>query len=645
MSHVEAVKQRNAAVGKTAGAPGPQSMLSTAELSRRPSRPPDYAAENRALIALALEMTTSPESILQKLADTALMLCRAHSAGLSILEEVDQKKNFHWRAIAGQWAPHVNGGTPRDFGPCGTVLDRNIALVCSHPERDFPYFGEVKPLLEEALLIPFYINGETIGTIWIVSHDEHRFDAEDLRVMTNLGAVTAAAYQTWLSVNATQRIAAIVDSSDDAIISTDLNGVITTWNKGAERIFGYVAEEIIGKPITILIPLDYQHEEKAIIERIRRGQRIEHYETIRQRKHGSLIEISLTVSPVKNAQGKIIGASKIARDITERKQSLAILCALPEVVYTTDAAGRLTFYNDAAAELWGYRPKLNDARWCGSWRLLRADGSPLPHDECPMALAIKENRPIRGVEAIAERPDGTRVPFLPYPTPLHDASGKVIGAVNMLVDISELKRSEGQIATLAREAEHRAKNVLATVQATVHLTQSDTPDGLKHAIEGRIQALANVHALFVQSRWTGAELHNLVTQELSPYCQDGETRARIDGPSLLLEPNTAQTIAVTLHELATNAAKYGALSVPQGHVQVEWSRAMDGRLILRWSETGGPAVEPPTRKGFGTRVMESVIRGQLKGEVNVDWRSEGVAYEITIQVLETAPRPIRLLIA
>ena len=88
---------------------------------------------------------------MQKLADTALVLCRAHSAGLSILEEGDQKKRFHWRAIAGQWSPHLNGGTPRDFGPCGTVLDRNDALLCSHPERDFPYFGEVRPLLEEGL--------------------------------------------------------------------------------------------------------------------------------------------------------------------------------------------------------------------------------------------------------------------------------------------------------------------------------------------------------------------------------------------------------------------------------------------------------------------------------------------------------------
>jgi PAS domain S-box-containing protein len=280
---------------------------------------------------------------------------------------------------------------------------------------------------------------------------------------------------------------------------------------GAERVFGYSAEEIIGKPVVILIPPERQDEEPAILERIRRGERVEPYETVRMRKHGSRVDISVTVSPIKNAAGKIIGASKIARDITEQK------------------------------------------------------------------------------------------------------------------------RYEAQIATLAREAEHRAKNVLATVQATVHLTESDTPDGLKQAIQGRIQALANVHRLFVETRWTGAELHSLVTDELSPYYQHCETRLQIDGPRLLLEPNTAQTIAVTLHELATNAAKYGALSVATGHVQVEWSCAADGRLVLRWTEAGGPLVKPPTRRGFGTRVMEGMIRGQLKGEMRFDWRAEGLVCEIALR--------------
>jgi PAS domain S-box-containing protein len=501
------VQRHSATPDMTDDAPSLQSVLSLAELSRRPSRLPDHAAENRALIALAQEMAAAPEDILQKLADTALTLCRAHSAGLSLLEEGDQKSRFHWRAIAGQWSPHRNGGTPREFGPCGTVLDRNAAMLFSHPERDFPYFGDVEPLLEEGLLIPFYVKGEAVGTIWVVAHDEsRRFDTEDLRVMTNLGTFAAGAYQTYLSLNATQRIACIVDSSDDAIVSKDLDGTIRSWNKGAERLFGYAAKEVIGKPITILIPPDRHHEEATIINRVQRGQRIEHYETVRRRKDGSSVEISLSVSPVRDAQGNIIGASKIAHDITGRKQS------------------------------------------------------------------------------------------------------------------------EAQIAILAREAEHRAKNVLATV----HLTQSDTAEGLKRAIEGRIQALANVHTLFVQSRWTGAELNALVGQELAPYCQDGETRVRIDGPNLLLEPNTAQMLAVTVHELATNAAKYGALSVPEGYVDIAWTRAKDGRLVLRWNEIGGPFVEPPTHRGFGTRVMEAMIRGQLNGEMRFDWRAEGLVCEIVL---------------
>jgi PAS domain S-box-containing protein len=504
-------EQCNASPDRELGTPHLRSMLSTAELVRRPSRPPDYAAENRALIALAQVMATSPDAVLQKLADTALTLCRAHSAGLSLLEEGDQKNNFHWRAIAGQWARHINGGTPRNFGPCGTVLDQDVAMVCSHPELDFPYWAPIKPVLEEGLLIPFHIKGEALGTIWVVAHDtSRRFDAEDLRVMTNLGTFAASAYQTLLSLNATQRIASIVESSDDAIVSKDLNGVIINWNQGAERIFGYTAEEVVGKPITILIPPDRHDEEPSILERIRRGERVEHFETVRMRKHGSRVDISLTISPVKNAEGKIIGASKIARDITERK------------------------------------------------------------------------------------------------------------------------RSEAQIAILAREAEHRAKNVLATVQATVHLTQSDTPEGLKQAIEGRIQALANVHRLFVESRWEGADLHGLAQEELAAYSPGRETRVQIDGPSVLLEPNAAQAIAVILHELATNAAKYGALSVPNGQVRTEWSHEQNGQLVLRWTEKGGPPVEPPTRRGFGARVMENMVRGQFKGELKFDWHPEGLACEIVL---------------
>jgi two-component sensor histidine kinase len=168
------------------------------------------------------------------------------------------------------------------------------------------------------------------------------------------------------------------------------------------------------------------------------------------------------------------------------------------------------------------------------------------------------------------------------------------------------------------------------VLATVRLSHSDTVDDLKQLIEGRIDALAKVHALFVQSRWAGAELHSLVTQELLPYRDETETRVRIDGPAVMLEPYSAQAIAITLHELATNAAKYGSLSAADGHVEVTWSRMAGGRLSLRWIELGGPTVTPPTHRGFGTRVMENIIAGQLKGEVRFDWRDQGLCCEIVL---------------
>lgn len=169
-------------------------VISTAELTRRPTRPADYPAENNALIALAREMGISPDRILQKLVETALSLCHAGSAGISLLDP--DGLHFHWPAVTGVWASQVGGGTPREYGPCGTVLDRNAPQLMSHPQRHFTYLAAVEPSIEEALLIPFHIEGKAVGTIWVITHDTTcRFEAEDLRVMTNLGTFAAAAYQ------------------------------------------------------------------------------------------------------------------------------------------------------------------------------------------------------------------------------------------------------------------------------------------------------------------------------------------------------------------------------------------------------------------------------------------------------------------
>jgi two-component sensor histidine kinase len=183
--------------------------------------------------------------------------------------------------------------------------------------------------------------------------------------------------------------------------------------------------------------------------------------------------------------------------------------------------------------------------------------------------------------------------------------------------------------------------VLGRLLATVHvrLSHSNTSDGLKELIEGRINALARVHTLFVQSRWTGAEFHSLVTQELLPYREDRETRVRINVPAVMLEPNTAQMIAISLHELATNAAKYGSLSAASGHLEIAWSCTADGRVNLRWIESGGPAVTPPTHCGFGTRILGKIIGDQLGGQVRFDWRDQGLICEIALP-LQRPQRPV-----
>jgi PAS domain S-box-containing protein len=307
-----------------------------------------------------------------------------------------------------------------------------------------------------------------------------------------------------------QRLAAIVESSDDAIVSKDLNGIVVTWNKGAERIFGYAAEEIIGKPISILIPADRENEEILILDRIRRGERTDHYDTIRTHKDGSLIDISLTVSPIKDEQGRIIGASKIARDVTDRK------------------------------------------------------------------------------------------------------------------------RQETFIRLLSREVDHRAKNLLAVVQAIVGLTDGDTPAAVKASISGRVQALANAHNLLALSHWEGASLEKIVKHELAPYFTEGNSCSLISGPSQTVGPKTAQAIAVVIHELTTNAAKYGALSVNAGRVRIEWSLKPNQNLTLRWTEMDGPEMSPPSREGFGTRAIKMMVKNQLDGNVNFDWRNTRLVCDIDI---------------
>src|SRR5712672_2580790 len=177
-----------------------EAILCTEELRSRPSRPPDYEKENRALAALARALAYSPRTILQTLTETILEITQSDSSGVSLL--IPDGKKFYWPAIAGRWTPHIGGGSPRDWGPCGVVLDRNMPLLMCHPEWRFTYFLPISPPAVETLVVPFYLGGKAVGTIWAVMHDDRRtFDAEDERLMTRLSTFASTAYQTLATID------------------------------------------------------------------------------------------------------------------------------------------------------------------------------------------------------------------------------------------------------------------------------------------------------------------------------------------------------------------------------------------------------------------------------------------------------------
>ncbi|HVZ05992.1 PAS domain S-box protein [Hyphomicrobium sp.] len=308
------------------------------------------------------------------------------------------------------------------------------------------------------------------------------------------------------------RLAAIVASSDDAIVSKTLQGFVTTWNAGAERIFGYTADEMIGQHITRIIPIELRSEEDAILARLRQGEHVDHFETVRVAKDGRRIDVSLTVSPIRDRTGRVVGASKVGRDITERKQFERLQQLL-------------------------------------------------------------------------------------------------IGELN-----------------------HRVKNTLATVQSianqTVHRAKS--PSDFAASFSGRLQALARTHTLLTQSTWQAADLADVLRDQL-PLSEAADDRISYSGPTVKLNAQAALHLGLVLHELATNALKYGALSDPRGKLAIHWIvRTDNGRhLLLEWRERGGPTVSVPQSRGFGATLIEKSLEAH-GGVTSIRYEAEGLTCEINL---------------
>ena len=395
-----------------------------------------------------------------------------------------------------------------------------------------PHFGMPKGHLPVAsyLAVPVISKSGRVHGGLLFGHDEPGIFTREIEdIVAGIAAHTAIAIdnaqllrkaqvenlQRGRAEDDVRRLASIIESSDDAIISKDLDGTITSWNSGAERLFGYSAAEAIGRPVTMLMPPDRIDEEPGIIARIRRGERIEHYDTVRKRKDGSPIDISLSVSPVKDAAGRIVGASKIARDITDRK------------------------------------------------------------------------------------------------------------------------RAEQQQQLLVGEIKHRIKNTLATVQAIARQTMKGAPEEEREAFIARLMALADAHDLLTLERWNRAALRDVVDRALRPFQERHSARILVQGPDdVWLDAQKASLLTMALHELATNAVKYGSLSNSYGIVRLQWGTPAGEdvqRVRISWREIGGPLVMMPERKGFGSFLIERALQGG-GGKTRLDFNPNGLTCVLEVPV-------------
>lgn len=561
-----------------------------------------------------------------------------------------------------------------------------------------------------------------------------------------------------------ERLAATYQAATIGIAEADTAGRLLRVNDAFCAMLGRSREQLLTMTF-----LDYTHEDDREQDARLYAQQvsgdIDNY-TVRKRAvkaDGTTVYLDVYSSSVRNCTGRFRYGVRVLLDVTEAKRMddrrreseqrmRDLLEALPAAVYTTDAEGRITFFNKAAVDMAGRIPQVGD-KWCVSWRLYKPDGTYLPHDQCPMAVALREDRPVRGEEAVAERPDGTRVPFIPYPTPLHDERGKLIGAVNMLMDISDRKKAEAYEERLAsivkfsddaiisidtqgiiqtwnkgaerlfgyeaeevigkpvsalyppgrqdeelgildrikrgehfesyetvrlrkdgslidisltvsplkdprgrvvgaskiardvterrrneerrklmiNELNHRVKNTLATVQSLAAQTfRGENESPARKRFESRLVALARAHDLLTRENWEGVDLQELLQEVINSICVEPQ-RVHASGPPLVLRPKLALALSMAFHELCTNAAKYGALTTEKGRIKIHWLvgvRDRERQLHMRWQEIAGPTVAPPTRKGFGTRLLERALALELGGKGNLSFSPGGVIFTI-----------------
>jgi PAS domain S-box-containing protein len=363
------------------------SILCTDELRRRPWRPPDYEKENRALVALASALADPQSNILQTLAETILEVTQCDSSGLSLLTKDDGGKRFYWPAIAGIWSPHIGGGTPRDFGPCGDVLDCNRTLLFKHFERRYPYLLPVIPVAEECLLVPFYVGGRAVGTIWAIMHsDRRKFDAEDERLMNTLGQFASLAYQTVESIEDLKsqiaarekaeaavramasgleaKVRCLIDANIMGIFIWHLDGRIVDANEAFLRIVGYGRDDLSSGRLRWreLTPAEWRTADDRRVAELEASGTAQPHEKEYFRKDGSRVPVLVGAATFEGTSDE--GAAFVF-DLTDRKKADEAVRAseirwrtmfekFPVGIVLRDAEHRYMSANPAFQQMVGY---------------------------------------------------------------------------------------------------------------------------------------------------------------------------------------------------------------------------------------------------------------------------------------------------
>jgi len=557
-------------------------VIITAELARRPNRPADYEGENRALVALMDCMAGNPPTgdMLQRLVETAMRLCKAQSTGLSLLEQdPDGRQFFRLAATAGTWATHRGEKVPRSSA-CGTVIDRNTALLMTHPERQYAYIAETGTAVAEMLLVPFHVQGEPVGTLWVVNHDEgRRFDNEDRRVLLSLARFAAGAYQ----LQRQERLATDLASTERLQeISTELLG---------ENQPGVLYAKIVDAAALIT------HSDFASIQ---------------------------VYHPERGEDGAL--------------RLLAHRGFTPEAEHHWDWVSA------------------DSTTSCSSALRFRSRVV-IPDVELDELVANSADMPIfrrAGIRAMQTTPlvarDGQLLGMLSthWREP-HTPGERDLRLLDLLArqaaDLIERSLSVEHSQMLLNEINHRAKNMLAVVQAMVRQTARKTdPDTFVRQFTDRLTGLAASQDLLVRNDWQGVEFTELIRSQLAHLGELLGSRIVLSGPRLRLTPAAAQTLGMAVHELATNAVKYGALSNAEGRIEIAWSLTdtQEGRFRLAWREKKGPLVAAPVRQGFGGSVTVRSVEHALDAEVDLTFAETGLSWTVTAPAATVMERSRRM---